>query len=239
MVDVRSSPYSARLPHFNREPLKAALRAAGIRYLFLGAELGARRAERSCYVDGVARYDRIAKTTAFQTGLERVTRGAPQFRSALMCAEKDPIQCHRTLLISRELARRCHTVQHLLIDGSIEHHGDTLQRLVHLFRLEQEADLFRSTAMLTEDAQDRQSVRIAYERDLNRKTGIEAVRHLIALLAPLQLGPLSEPGMLYQSGPQDRERRYQDRVANWSAFETAARARADWAKLLDWAERSR
>jgi len=82
-------------------------------------------------------------------------------------------------------------------------------------------------------------VRIGYERDLNRKSGIEAVRHLIALLAPLQLAPLSEPSTLNQSGPQDREARYQDRVANWSAFETAVRSRADGAKLLDWAERSR
>jgi LPS sulfotransferase NodH len=82
-------------------------------------------------------------------------------------------------------------------------------------------------------------VRIAYERDLNRKSGIEAVRHLITLLAPLQVGPLSEPDKVSASSRQDRERRYQDRVANWSAFEAAVRARADGAKLLDWAERSR
>lgn len=82
-------------------------------------------------------------------------------------------------------------------------------------------------------------VRIAYERDLNHRSGIEAVRDLIALLAPLALGPLSEPRNVYQSSPQDRERRYQDRVANWSDFEAAVRARADGAKLLDWAERSR
>ena len=54
--DVRSSPYSARFSHFNRDILDRALRAANIRYVFLGDELGARRAERECYVEGVARY---------------------------------------------------------------------------------------------------------------------------------------------------------------------------------------
>ena len=68
---------------------------------------------------------------------------------------------------------------------------------------------------------------------------MEAVRGVITLLAPLQLGPLSEPRKLDERGPHDRERRYQDRVANWAAFETAVRAQADGAKLLDWAERSR
>jgi LPS sulfotransferase NodH len=82
-------------------------------------------------------------------------------------------------------------------------------------------------------------LRMGYERDLNRKPGVEAARDLIALLAPLGLGPLSEPDKLTEDGPQDRERRYQDRVANWSDFEAAVRASADGAKLLDWAERSR
>ena len=83
------------------------------------------------------------------------------------------------------------------------------------------------------------SVEELFDPSLKGKSGIEAVRHLIVLLAPLQLGPLSEPSTLYLSGPQDREARYQDRVANWSAFESVVRSRADGAKLLDWAERSR
>jgi uncharacterized protein (DUF488 family) len=80
--DVRSSPYSARFPQYNREILVRAFRAANIRYVFLGEELGARRAERDCYVEGVARYDRIAGTAAFRRGLERVQIGASRFRLA-------------------------------------------------------------------------------------------------------------------------------------------------------------
>ena len=70
IADVRSSPYSRHMPHFNRDPLQAALKEHGIQYVFLGEELGARREEPECYVDGVAKYELIVKTTAFAKGLE-------------------------------------------------------------------------------------------------------------------------------------------------------------------------
>src|SRR5688500_8953655 len=105
LADVRSSPFSAWTPQFNRPALEASLRAAGIQYVFLGDELGARRSETEVYVDGVARYERIAKTPAFQAGLERVRKGIRKLRLSLICAEKDPLECHRTILVCRNLRR--------------------------------------------------------------------------------------------------------------------------------------
>src|SRR5688572_17480831 len=103
--DVRSNPFSAWTPQFNRTALEPALRAASVQYVFLGDDLGARRTEREAYVDGVARYERIAKLPAFQTGLDRVRKGARKFRLALMCAEKDCLECHRAILVCRHLRR--------------------------------------------------------------------------------------------------------------------------------------
>src|SRR4051812_41051246 len=65
VADVRSMPYSRFNPQFNREQLKAALKAVRIRYVFLGDELGARRSEPECYVEGKARYELIARTPRF------------------------------------------------------------------------------------------------------------------------------------------------------------------------------
>lgn len=160
LVDVRSSPYSARLPQFNREPLDAALRAAGIQYLFLGAELGARRSERNCYVEGVARYDRIAKTPAFQSGLERVTKGIQEFRCALMCAEKDPLECHRTILVCRHL-RDVAQIKHILADGSLEPHDEAETRLMAEERVPAE-DFFTPREQLLDRAYDQRGGKTAY-----------------------------------------------------------------------------
>ena len=59
IADVRSQPHSHRYPHFNAEPLKRELRKAGIDYVFLGDQLGARRREPECYEEGQAKYESI------------------------------------------------------------------------------------------------------------------------------------------------------------------------------------
>jgi len=158
--DVRSSPYSVRLPQFNREILERTLKLSGIQYVFLGNELGARRSERECYVDGIARYDRIARTPAFQSGLDRVRKGVGRFRLALMCAEKDPLECHRTILVCREV-RNEFDIRHILDDGTIENHSDAEARLLAEERVPAE-DFFISREELIARAYDRRGGKIAY-----------------------------------------------------------------------------
>jgi uncharacterized protein (DUF488 family) len=159
--DVRSSPYSARFPHYNRDMLDHALRAANIRYVFLGDELGARRAERECYVNGVARYDRIARTAAFRAGLERVQTGVARFRLALMCAEKDPLECHRTILVCRQF-RNDLDIRHILSDGNLETHADAETRLLAEEKVPGD-DLFTPREELIAKAYDRRGGKIAYQ----------------------------------------------------------------------------
>jgi uncharacterized protein (DUF488 family) len=134
VADVRSIPFSRRLPHFSRPALKAALKSAGIAYVFLGNELGARTADTSCYIEGRADYERIAETTAFASGLQRVEEGAGHYRVALMCAEREPLDCHRAVLVARYVAQRGIEVRHILYNGEIELHTETECRLVRLVR---------------------------------------------------------------------------------------------------------
>lgn len=163
VADVRSQPYSRFSPQFNRETLKGALHNAGISYVFLGRELGARSDDAECYQDGKVDYSRIAQTALFQSGLDRVEGGAEAYHLSLLCAEKEPLDCHRTILVSRHLVDRGLRVRHILADGTVEEHADTIARLLRQTGLP-DSDLFRSREMLEAEAYDLQGARIAYQR---------------------------------------------------------------------------
>jgi len=165
LVDVRSRPYSRMNPQFNRENLKRLLEPREIVYVFLGRELGARSEDPACYSEGKVQYDRLAQTELFRQGLDRVSEGIETHRLALMCAEKEPLECHRTILVARQLASRGVTVQHILEDGSLETHQDTLARLREKLKLP-ECDLFRTPEDIIEEAYRLQGERIAYELEM-------------------------------------------------------------------------
>jgi uncharacterized protein (DUF488 family) len=130
VADVRSMPYSRRLPQFNRPELEAELPRHGMSYVFLGDELGARREEETAYDGLQAAYERVAQLPAFQLGLERVLRGVNKgLTLALLCAERDPLTCHRAILVSRHLQARGVEVEHILGDGSLESHRALEQRM--------------------------------------------------------------------------------------------------------------
>jgi len=129
VADVRSHP-SSRWTHFCRAELQSHLKNVGIDYVYLGNELGARRDERECYIDGAVVYDLVAMLPKFREGLERLERGVAEHRIALMCAEKEPLDCHRSILIARHLAAEGWRVRHILVDGSVEEHTQTEDRLV-------------------------------------------------------------------------------------------------------------
>lgn len=175
VADVRSSPYSRFNPQFNRETLEKALKEQGIAYVFLGRELGARSEDPSCYEKGRVQYDRLAGTDLFRDGLERVLKGAQSYRIALMCAEKEPLECHRTLLVSRSLASRGVSIAHILANGLVETHSVAMNRLIGVVGLPK-TDLFRSNDQMIEAACALQEERIAYTDQDMEKPAAEAGR---------------------------------------------------------------
>ncbi len=161
VADVRSSPFSRYNPQFDRENLQVTLREAGIHYVFLGRELGARSEDPDCYEGGRVVYGRLARTALFQQGLDWIRQGMARHRVSLLCAEKDPLTCHRTILVSREFVRDGIPVCHILEDGSVESHDKALERLLRQFGLHEE-DLFQSYEERIDEAYRLQEERIAY-----------------------------------------------------------------------------
>jgi uncharacterized protein (DUF488 family) len=132
VADVRSSPFSRHVPHFNRPELEAALEGGGIEYRFLGKELGGRPSASNLYCEGVANYEKMALEPAFQKGLNRVIKGAREHVVALMCSEHNPLDCHRCLLVGRALANRHVPVGHILGGGRIIDQHDVEEALLNL-----------------------------------------------------------------------------------------------------------
>jgi uncharacterized protein (DUF488 family) len=130
IADVRSSPYSRRLPQFNRPTLEAFLRHHGIAYVFLGDLLGGRPVAAELYhPDGWADYERVRETAAFQLGIERVVRGLETYTIALMCGEEDPLDCHRSLMIAPALKEMGLPPRHIRKGGRVETTAQFEQRL--------------------------------------------------------------------------------------------------------------
>lgn len=154
VVDVRTYPRS-RLTHFSSPALRVLLNRVGISYVFLGDQLGGR--PRS----GPDRYEVMARTTFFRTGIARLLEIAPRARVAILCAEAEPLECHRLLLIARHLAALGVEVEHIGRDGSVETHYDTEERLLAKTRVG--PDLLRTRDERLAEAYHRQESRLRGE----------------------------------------------------------------------------
>ena len=161
IADVRSQPYSKFKPEFNRENLKKILINNRIEYVFLGDNIGARIKAPECYKNGQVDYELISKHPLFQEGIDRLLKGMEKFSIALMCAEKDPINCHRTILICKHLKKYQIQIYHIIDANTSENHTKTEFRLMKLYHLDQ-PDLFMKDSEQLEEAYNRQGEKISY-----------------------------------------------------------------------------
>jgi uncharacterized protein (DUF488 family) len=131
LADVRSRPVSARSPHFSQPEFEMSLRDAGFRYLFLGEELGGRPDDPKAYrADGLVDYRQRRRSFGFHAGIDRVIAELERNRVALMCAEEDPLECHRFLMICPELCAREIEPRHIRKGGVLESQQEAEDRLL-------------------------------------------------------------------------------------------------------------
>ena len=132
VADVRSVPASRFCPWFSREPLAARLARGGIAYAFHGGALGGRPRDQGLYCDGVADYEAMAMQADYRAGLDQLIEVAKNATVCMLCAEREPLDCHRCLLLARSLREHGLNVGHILHNGMIESHTATEQRLLAL-----------------------------------------------------------------------------------------------------------
>ncbi|MCS7257886.1 MAG: DUF488 domain-containing protein [candidate division WOR-3 bacterium] len=88
IFDVRRFPKS-RFLHFIQENLTELLKTHKIEYCYLGAELGGFR---------TGGYEKYMETNEFKTGIEIITNYAQEKIGCILCAERNPTQCHRRFI---------------------------------------------------------------------------------------------------------------------------------------------
>ncbi len=135
VVDVRSMPFSKYAPQYNRDEIKRFLHSKGIQYIFMGKELGARREDNTLYEsDGILSFEKTSKTMSFISGIERIKAGIEKgYRIAIMCTEKDPMDCHRNILVARQLYKQKYDVLNILENGYTESQDHLEKRLLDLY----------------------------------------------------------------------------------------------------------
>lgn len=172
IADVRSTPYSKFNPQYNASELKQYLALENIKYVPLGKEFGARSEDKNCYKNGKVQYDLLAQSNSFRLGLERIKKGAKNHNIALMCSEKDPIECHRSILVSRYIEEKLNIpINHILTDGTLESHQKLVERLLEIYQKNSDNyDLFLSDTEKTNNAYKKQERIIAYEYEQDYQT---------------------------------------------------------------------
>ncbi|MDR0606649.1 MAG: DUF488 domain-containing protein [Bacteroidales bacterium] len=164
IVDVRSIPFSRYTPQFNQDNLEKMLSSKRIHYLDFSEEFGARRKEKEVYSDGIVDFNKVRTLDVFLRGITRIEKGiSKNYRIALLCTEKDPINCHRSLLVSRTLSDILKiNIRHILFDGNIIEHHNFEQKMLKLSGLE--TDMFMTdTQKLLNDAYEIFSKKVAYK----------------------------------------------------------------------------
>ena len=173
VADIRSVPYSKVFHDYHQENIQRHLAAHKIRYVYLGNELGPRSKNDAHYdQSGQVQFDRLMQSELFYDGINRLNKGLQKnYTIVLMCAEKDPATCHRSLLVSHYLTHHAPentpiseiTINHIKHDGQLETQQSLEQRLATMHKLD--SDLFMSQREREQQAYEIQLKNTSYRKD--------------------------------------------------------------------------
>ncbi len=176
VLDVRSTPYSQFASDYNKENIKKVLSNVGIQYGFMGRYFGARQEDRNLYTDeGYLDFERTRRSIPFQVGMQNVMKGVQLgYKIALMCTEKDPMECHRAIMVARTFYENGLDVQHILWDKTLQSHAVLNKRLLDLYYPDRnQMSLFfednKSEEEYLQEAYERQNEKIGYHIQDTRK----------------------------------------------------------------------
>ena len=143
LIDVRSNPYSAQFNNFNKEPFEKLLAKNNILYRNYAEYFGAKQENPSFYSkfdgkDSRIDYDIFTKSDQFKKGVTNLkTIIKNNHNPVIMCSEKDPINCHRAIMIAKVLSQDYDfDIKHIIPEKSDESQNDLEKRIMNTISLE-------------------------------------------------------------------------------------------------------
>ena len=172
VIDVRSSPYSERYPHYNKGIIENTLRANKIHYRNYANEFGARQNDPSYYnEEGYLDFENFSESEQFQYGVKKICDSVERgYHVVFMCAEKSPIQCHRAIMVSKVFHSKGFDVIHILPNGETITQSQLEEELLNIyFPQRKQLSLFQTSDMTDEEyiceAYRLQNKKIGYRRE--------------------------------------------------------------------------
>lgn len=160
VIDVRSNPFSEYFQDYNKDILEKKLKKENIMYRNYKKEFGARQEEPSFYPKGYLDFDLFTKSEQFNEGVLKIAKGIEMgFSFVLMCAEKDPITCHRNIMVAKAFKERGYNIKHILFDGSIESQDDIEKRMIKEYFPER-----NQMALFDENKSDEDLIKASYNK---------------------------------------------------------------------------
>ena len=135
LIDVRSNPMSEYFQDFNSFNLEPKLKQHNIIYENLALEFGARQENKEFFSEkGFVDFEKFTQSEQFRNGLIKIKNGLSQGTNfVLMCAEKDPINCHRSIMIAHAMQKEEIEVLHIMPDKLLQQQSKIDKRLLELY----------------------------------------------------------------------------------------------------------
>lgn len=178
VIDVRSSPFSNYYSDYNKDVFKNTLKQHNILYRNYVNEFGARQTNPIFYSGDIVDFDKFIKSSQFLEGISKVKKGIELgYNFVLMCAEKDPIKCHRSIMLGKGFSNNGFDVKHIISKSELESQKELEERLLEIYHKDRfQLTLFgekQSDSELLADAYKKQNLAIGYNRNTNIEQGDE------------------------------------------------------------------
>jgi len=170
VVDIRGTPYSKYNIRYNKETIRDTLIKEGFVYIYMAKEFAAKRENKVSYnKERYSDFEKVIYEEDFKKGINRLRVGCEKgYRIALLGAMQDPIRCHRSILVGRELVKHGFIVKHILDDYSIAYQDDIEKSILEKYF--EDRNQITIDSLLGTDKSEDEMIKDAY-RMANKEIG--------------------------------------------------------------------